>query len=169
MLGENGPDGMAANLGEHLARWTDRVVPSEVDEIGHNRYSPRYAWMFSYEKSLKYRLEQVLGVPLGNLERQLFGADGVLSEALSNAFVHGHRRNPELPIEVEVAVGSRALLLVVRDGGDGFDHRLAVARFHAGRAFYHVAGNGLRALLECQTAEVAWSDGGRTLHLLITR
>lgn len=168
MIGDRSPGQLASDLGEPLHHWSDRVVPNQVEEIGDNRYSPRYAWMFSYEKSLKYRLEAALGQPIGELERRLFGADGVVSEALSNAFVHGHRRDPERAITVEVRLGTAGLLLTIRDSGAGFDHRRVTAGYLAGRPSFHVAGNGLRALIDAPDVEACWSDGGRALHLLVT-
>jgi signal transduction histidine kinase len=123
--------------------------------------------MFSYEKTLKYRLEEVIGTPLGEVERLLFGADGVLSETLSNAFVHGHRRDTSLGIEVAVGIVENGLRLSVRDQGPGFDVESALERLESGRAYFRIAGNGMRCLLERPEVFVAWSNEGREVHLLV--
>lgn len=156
-----------ARIGEPLGHWVDEVVPGSVAAHKSASYAPAYAWMFTYEKILRRKIETILGRRLGTLERRLFGPDGALSEGLSNAFLHGHRRSPELPIEVECAVGSRGLLFAIRDRGPGFDVAAALSRLRRGGNYFHVAGNGLKVLAALTDLEAGFADGGRTLLLLV--
>ncbi len=150
-----------------VGRWQDVVVPGEVELLPNNRYSPRYAWMFSYEKRLKYRIEELLRRPLKELEHHLFGSDGAFSEGLSNAFVHGHRRDPAKALEICCATGRRGLAFSIRDQGPGFDvaHQLELAR--RGAARYHFAGNGMRVLAESTEIQAAYEEEGRQLDLMV--
>jgi len=148
-------------------RWSVVVVPGRVELLPNNRYSPRYAWMFSFEKRLKYRVENVLGKPLGNVERILFGVDGAFSEGLSNAFVHGHRRDPERPIRVRCCVGGGGLAFSISDTGDGFPVVEHLGSLRRGSARYHFAGNGLRVLMDSTTVQASYSNAGKTLNLLV--
>jgi len=59
-----------------LTSWVDTVVPRDVELVPNNLYIAPYAWMYSYEKRLRVRLEVALGRPLHALERLLFGSDG---------------------------------------------------------------------------------------------
>jgi len=156
-----------AGPGPLLGEWVDEVVPGRVEALSHSAYSPVYAWMFAYEKGLKRRIQRTLGRPLGPWERRLFGADGALSEGLSNAFLHGHKRDPSRVIRVACGVGRLALTFAVTDGGTGFDVGATVARATSGGAYFHVAGNGLKCFERTPGLEVAHTNGGRTLHLLV--
>ena len=162
-----GLEAMRGGVGAVLGEWRDVVVPSEVDCRAANQYSPRYAWMFSYEKRLRDRLQEALGRRLGAVERLLFGADGVFSEALSNAFVHGHRRDPDRPIEVTSVVGTRRLAFAVRDTGPGFDIRPVLEGLARGGTYFHNAGNGLRALHQREEVLASFTGGGSVLNLSV--
>jgi hypothetical protein len=150
-----------------VAEWHDQVVPRDVELIADHRYSPRYAWMYAYEKRLKYRIEEARQEPLADLEQTLFGADGIFSEALSNAFVHGHRRDPGRAIEITCRVGRHGLVFSIRDSGDGFDVDQTMARMSAAGTYYSYAGNGLRALSTAEGVVASYTDRGRCLHLRI--
>jgi hypothetical protein len=154
-------------LGKPLDSWCDEVIPGQVELLPSSSYSPVYAWMFAYEKALKRRIESRLGRPLGPWERRLFGPDGVISEALSNAFLHGHKRAPGLPITVRCTLGQRHLLFVISDRGPGFDVAATLANRSRRSTYFHIAGNGLRCLAETEGLSAWWSDFGRTLRLLI--
>jgi hypothetical protein len=154
-------------IGRVLAEWTDAVVPGQVEVLASSTYSPIYAWMFTYEKALKRRIEAALGKPLASWERRLFGGDGALSEGLSNAFLHGHKREMSIPIDVACVVGRRGLALSVTDRGPGFDSEAILAKARSGGHYYHMAGNGLRCFVAAADLDVAFTDGGRTTHLLV--
>jgi anti-sigma regulatory factor (Ser/Thr protein kinase) len=158
---------LRAEVAPVVAEWCDAVLPRSVELLPHNRYAPAYAWMFSYEKRLKYRVEELAGRRLGPAEPLLFGPDGALSEALSNAFVHGHRRDLDLAIEVAVALGRCAVALSVRDRGPGFDVAATLERLARGAGHFAIAGNGLRTLSRRDEVIASFGDGGRSLHLAV--
>lgn len=165
-------DSLLRRLAPVRAEWRDRVVPDEVEILEHFEYRPGYAWMYSYEKELKRRIESALDRPLGSFERALFGTGGCLSEGLSNAWAHGHQRNGRLAIGVQTIVSRRGLAFAVRDQGPGFDVEAVLAQASRGsRGFYHFAGNGLRTLIARPDLSFTFGDGGRTLllHLPLVR
>ncbi len=166
MIVSYGFDRMVDMVSPVVLRWAEEVVPRSVELLPNNRYSPRYAWMFSFEKRLKYRIEDALGRRLGSLERELFGADGAFSEGLSNAFVHGHGRDPSRPIGIHCAVGLQGLAFSIRDRGPGFAvaEQLELAR--QGSSRYHFAGNGLRVLVSAPGIHAFYEGGGRRLDLM---
>jgi len=150
-----------------LGQFEDHVVPENVELVSNTRYSPRYAWMFSYEKSLRNRIFESLGKRIPALERLLFGVGGVFSEVLSNAFVHGHQRNPAKGIRIRWAVGPTRVLLSVSDQGEGFDVARILDLHAKGKNYFHFAGNGLKSLKNDNHISASFSDGGRTLCLLV--
>jgi len=160
-----------ATLGDDFIRpikaaWRDVVIPGEVELLRNYSYSPMYAWMYSYEKRLKKRLHTEAGrLPIA-IERSLFGADGGFSEGLSNAFLHGHGRDPRLPIAIDVKAGSRGLLLAISDQGSGFDFETSILRAERGAHTFRIAGNGLRGLVANPDVYAWYADAGRTLLLL---
>jgi len=156
-----------ADIAPLAATWRDIVVPRDVEILPNFRYSPVYAWMYSYEKRLKYRIEEASGRPLKGTERRLFGADGVVSEAISNAFVHGNGRRDDLPIEIVTLVGMAGLAFSIRDCGEGFDVRKTISAVARGGAYFKCAGNGLRALNDHDGVVAAYTEGGRVLNLLV--
>ena len=167
MIVEDGFERMVELVRPVIAEWTEEVVPGRVELLPHNRYSPRYAWMFSFEKRLKHRIEDTLGRPLGPLERELFGADGVFSEGLSNAFVHGHGRDSDRPIRVGCVIGRAGLVLAIQDRGSGFSVAEHLERAQRGSPSFHFAGNGLRSFIASRHVHVSLTHGGRRLNLLV--
>ncbi len=159
-------EGCLQRLAPVRASWTDVVVPEEVEVRPDASYRPEYAWMHAYEKQLRKRIESELGRPLTRQETSLFGPDGAFSEALSNAFLHGHGRDPRRPIRVSCAVALGGLAFVIRDLGSGFDVAAVSAKAERGGAYFRVAGNGMRALAR-DGVVAGYSDGGRTLALLL--
>lgn len=45
----------------------------------------------------------------------------LLSEAVTNAIVHGNKLDKEKKVEVEVQINSNKIVSIVKDQGDGFD------------------------------------------------
>lgn len=151
-----------------LAAWTEELRPSAVELLPHNPYAPSYAWMYAYEKRVKYWIEEVLGTTITPpVERALFGADGAFSEPLSNAFVHGHRRNPDLVIKVCCALGHPGLAFSITDQGPGFAVAQVLATAARGGGYYRYAGNGLRTLSERDQILASYADNGRTLAAFV--
>jgi Histidine kinase-like ATPase domain len=160
-------DALCRPLEPLVARWMDAVVPQQVEPVPNNLYSSTYAWMYAYERGFRDRLEHALGRPLGAAERVLFGTDGVVSEGLSNAFVHGHGRAENLPIEVECRAAWCAIGVSIRDRGHGFDVDQVLDALSRGRSYYRFAGNGLRALDRNPRVLASWGGGGRALYLRV--
>jgi hypothetical protein len=158
---------LAADIMPVVAEWTDEVVPGDVPPISDHRYTPSYAWMYSYEKRLKHRIEEALGRSIGRLEAAMFGADGALSEVLSNAFVHGHRRDPSRPIVISVTVGEGGIVARVQDQGPGFEIERIVGAANDGGTYFRFAGNGLRTLLQREEITAYFSDNGRSCTLRV--
>jgi len=156
---------LAAGVAPILTSWCEEVVPAQVDPLPNCPYSPSYTWMFAHEKRLKYLIESATGWRLGPIERELFGPDGAYSEALSNAFVHGHRRNRGLAILLTCSVGRRGLAFTITDRGEGFDVDSVVEAAQRGTAYYSFAGNGLRTLAQQRRVTASFADGGRTVHV----
>lgn len=159
-------DMMAGKLQPLLAGWEDTIVPRDVKLVSNPRYSPRYAWMFSYERQLRDRIFEALGRKVPLLAKTLFGADGVASEGLSNAFVHGHRRDTERAIKVRCVVGGHGVALSIIDSGPGFDVQSLLDKVELKKKYYHQAGNGVQALMKRKRVTASFSDGGSTLNLL---
>jgi len=157
---------MRRRVGSLAAEWCDTVVPAAVEVLPDSLYTPAYAWMYAYEKGLRDRIEKALKRPLGRRERELFGPDTALSETLSNAYVHGHGRDPSRPITVRCLVGRSALGFSVRDGGEGFDVATKLAQVRCDGGYYRMAGNGLRVLVTSESVEASFEDGGRTANVL---
>ncbi len=167
MIVDIGEEELRLGMETILETWTDEVVPAKVDIFPNYGYSARYAWMFAYEKRLKYRIEDSLGKPIKSIERTLFGSDGVVSEVLSNAFVHGHRRNPDVAIRVSCSVSRGALLFTVEDQGAGFDSDAMTAKFNRGANYFHQAGNGMRSLSQRPGVIASFENGGRRVNLRV--
>ncbi|MCP4902769.1 MAG: ATP-binding protein [bacterium] len=159
---------LLAEIGESLAEWRDVVVPELVELLPNNRYAPAYAWMFSYERRLAYRIEEVISRKLIRREECLmFGENGVISEALSNAYAHGHGRSVELPIIVTCRAGRCGLLFSVRDHGSGFNVDRTLLEVRRGGQYFRLAGNGLRSIDCCADVVAVYSEGGREVTLFV--
>jgi hypothetical protein len=151
-----------AHLGNLRLRWEDEVVPARFPSCSDSPYRAGYDWLWQYER----RLGRALAPYLGRQRSLLIGPRGLLSEALSNAFCHGHGRDGTRPIRVETAIGDAGLGVSVVDQGPGFDVAGLLARLRAGRRYYQVAGNGFRRMVEAETFGVFYGDGGRRFAVL---
>lgn len=137
------------------------VIPAAQPRHPSNVYREEYAWQFGFERRFLRQVRQWLEPQ----RHDLIGPRGLLSEALSNAYAHGNRRNPELPIEVELVVDVPQYELRVTHFGDGFDVKQVFSRYRCGAHYYNVGGNGLRKFDESPTFRVFFDVTGRTTHL----
>lgn len=145
----------------------EKIVPAEVELLPHNRYAEIYGWMYALEKRLKYRIQDVLGNRLNyDQEKVLFGPGGAVSEAFSNAFVHGHKKNALLPLSLWMAVSSKGIGLVIKDSGEGFSFEAILADFTQGKNFFHIAGNGFSSLALSSAVKASYSEEGTSFSLL---
>ena len=58
---------------------------------------------------------------LGFAEDALYGVALAVREAVTNAVLHGNRRDESVPVEVGVADAGSEMVVTVRDRGEGFD------------------------------------------------
>ena len=88
-----------------------------------------------------------------------------LSEALSNAVVHGAKGDPKKVIECDVACDeARGMLIVVRDPGPGFDPA-SIPSPVAGENIYSNHGRGI-FLINQLMDEVRFRNYGKEIHML---
>lgn len=150
-----------------ISVFEEEVVPDQVELLQNNTYKLNYAWMYSFEKRLKYRIQDLLGYKLTyEQEKILFGVGGAVSEGLSNAFVHGHKKNTSLPITVWVSVSKKGLGFSITDQGEGFDFGTILQSYQEGKSFYHIAGNGFPLLSNSKHFSACFQKNGTQLCLL---
>ena len=140
----------------------DNVLPMEFPEHADSPYQPEYGWLFLYERQIAAFLETWLRP----FRYELIGEKGILCEALSNAFCHGHNKDPRKPIVVRVWIGHQGLIVQIQDFGPGFDVQGTYQRFIANRDYYSTAGNGLRLMAQSRRFGVFYDATGRRFHLL---
>jgi serine/threonine-protein kinase RsbW len=58
---------------------------------------------------------------LGFSDDALYGIELAVREAVTNAVLHGNRRDESVPVEVGVADAGAEMVVTVRDRGEGFD------------------------------------------------
>ena len=149
-------------LGDARPTLEERIVPALAPPAPNSPYVPEYEWMFAAERGVIRRLQAYLGT----YRDHLVGAGGLLSEALSNAYCHAHRRDPALPITIRGLTGRRGVLIRVEDSGPGFDVEGAMRRRAAGRRYFQVAGSGMRRMAESELFQVFYDPAGSAVNLL---
>lgn len=140
----------------------DTVVPAEFPPCPDSHYRPEYDWLFRYERQIAAFLKPWLG----HHRYELIGEKGILCEALSNAFCHGHGKDPQQPIYVRVVEGDQGLIIQIQDCGPGFDVEKIFSSYRSGKSYYVTAGNGIRLMAESQHFGVYYNARGNTFHLL---
>jgi anti-sigma regulatory factor (Ser/Thr protein kinase) len=140
----------------------DRVVPAEFPHNPDSPYKPGYDWLFSYERRIAAFLEKWLKP----FRYELIGENGILCEALSNAFFHGHAKDPEKPIIVRVILGKQGLIVQVKDTGQGFDVRTVYNQFQNQKKYYSKAGNGIRLMAQSSSFGVLHDPTGTNFILI---
>lgn len=120
----------------------ERIVPAEFPHLPDSPYLPGYDWLYNYERRIAAFLEKWLRAH----RYELIGEKGILCEALSNAFCHGHEKDPSRPILVRVLLGERGLIVQVKDTGPGFDVQGIYQRYQKKKKYYTTAGNGIRLM-----------------------
>jgi hypothetical protein len=138
------------------------LVPARFPLAPNSPYRHGYDWLYHVERRLIHELKPWLAAH----RLVLIGEHGLLSEGLSNAFCHGHGRDPQRPIHMTIRVGEAGVLVEIRDTGPGFTVRRTLQRFHAGKAYYSVAGNGMQRMAESQDFGVFFNSSGNAFHLL---
>ena len=121
----------------------EAVVPGECPFHANSTYRHEYDWLYRYERILAAKLKFLLE----DFRYELIGEKGILCEALSNAYLHGHNRNPELPIHVRIYSGKAGALVRIVDSGKGFDIDQVIDWLQRGKRYFNRAGNGMMLML----------------------
>ncbi len=142
--------------------FAEQVIPAQVTISVDSPYRPEYGWLFTYEREIARRLEPWLAP----YRYELIGEQGIICEALSNAFCHGHLKDKFRPIEITCQVGRKGLVLQIKDQGKGFDVQRLHRQYQAGKTYYQIAGNGLRHMFLSKNFGVFFTHSGAAFHLL---
>jgi hypothetical protein len=140
----------------------DKIIPNDFPACPNSTYAAGYDWLFVYERQIAAFLETWLKP----FRYELIGQRGILCEALSNAFLHGHRKDPAKIIAVRVLLGKAGILVEVEDGGRGFAVKTVYDSFLKNRRYFSSAGNGLRLMAENPHFGVFHSPAGTIFYLL---
>lgn len=140
----------------------DRIIPSEFPRNPDSPYRPEYDWLYSYERRIAAFLEKWLN----SYRYELIGEKGILCEALSNSFFHGHAKDPDKPIIVRVILGKMGLIVQIKDTGPGFDVQKVYSRYRTKKQYYSKAGNGLRLMAQSPSFGVLYDASG-TVFILV--
>jgi serine/threonine-protein kinase RsbW len=87
----------------------------------------------------------------------------VMDEALTNAIVHGNRKNPELKVHVRIYISSHRIKIQIEDKGEGFDFN-ATADPTESEALYNDSGRGIFIIREIMD-ELSFRNGGRVIEM----
>jgi serine/threonine-protein kinase RsbW len=106
---------------------------------------------------------------LGFADDALYGIDLAVREAVTNAVLHGNRRDESVPFDVGVHGTDAGLVVTVRDRGAGFDPT-RVADPTAEENILKASGRGI-LFMRTFMDEVAWEypEGGGTLVRMIKK
>jgi hypothetical protein len=140
----------------------DTVVPADFPECVNSTYRAGYDWLYQYERDMA----GLLAPWLKPYRYDLIGEKGILCEALSNAFSHGHGKDPRKTIKVEVYLGERGLLVRMEDSGKGFNVDKVYQSYLKKKIYYHTAGNGIHLMASSHRFGIFYSPVGATFHLL---
>lgn len=151
-----------SQIGGAQILFCETLVPSSCRPNPNSTYRPEYDWLFTYERILAGILEPYTA----HLRFELIGDTGVLCEALSNAYCHGHKKDPAKPIDLTVYLGDKGLIVRVTDSGPGFDLETVKDRFSKGKSYFHLAGNGLKRMIHSPHFRIFFTDGGRSFNLM---
>jgi len=142
--------------------FNETLVPSVCGKNPNSNYRSGYDWLFTYERILASVLEPWTA----HLRFELIGEKGVLCEALSNAFCHGHKKDPAKPIDLSIFLGENGLIVRVKDSGSGFDILQVKEQFTQGKAYFHLAGNGLKRMIQSPHFHIFFTDEGSGFNLM---
>lgn len=138
------------------------LVPADSPPCPNSPYRHGYDWLYRYERQIAAILEPWLK----KQRYDLIGEKGILCEALSNAFFHGHGKDAQMCIQVSIYQGGHGLLVRIADSGKGFDIANVYRRYLHRRLYYTSAGNGIRLMVNSQSFGIFYSPSGSTFYLL---
>lgn len=93
----------------------------------------------------------------------LFAVHLAVHEALSNAIIHGNRRDPQKKVTIACRLLPDELTVAIGDEGSGFDPHQVPDCTHPDR-LDAPGGRGV-ALMRSFMDSVSFSNGGKTVHL----
>lgn len=140
----------------------DRIVPADFPHSPDSPYRPGYDWLYSYERHIAAFLEKWLKP----YRYELIGENGILCEALSNAFFHGHAKDPDRPIVVRVILGKQGLIVQIKDTGPGFNVQKVYNHYRTQKKYYSKAGNGIRLMAQSPNFGVTHDPTGTNFILV---
>ncbi len=140
----------------------DRVVPGHFRPCPDSPYGSGYDWVYRYECKIGPLLEPLLK-PYHN---ELLGEKGLLREALSNAFCHGHHKDPLKPITVNIMLGRIGMIMCIVDGGKGFNVQRVYKHYARKKRYFTPIGNGIRLMASTPHFGTFYSQKGAAINLL---
>ncbi|WP_035277269.1 ATP-binding protein [Desulforegula conservatrix] len=150
------------NIFDGRVIFTETIIPSDCTKNPNSTYKPEYDWLFTYERIIA----GVLDPWMSHLRFELIGDKGIICEALSNAFCHGHKKDPTKPIELNVYLGEKGLIIRIKDTGTGFEIDRVMDRYIKGKAYFHMAGNGLKRMIDSRDFHIFFTDNGTGFNLM---
>lgn len=156
------PSEALALIGPHRILRDELIIPERFPVCPNSPYQQGYDWLYRYEREIAAFLDPWLKP----FRYELIGDKGLLCEALSNAFYHGHQRNVSQPIAVRVVVGQHGLLVRIKDNGAGFEMADVFKSYLTNQRYYALAGNGIRLMAQNQRFGIFYADSGTAFHLL---
>lgn len=90
-----------------------------------------------------------------------------IEEIIFNSLLWGNRKDPKLPVHIEVFEGSEGRLLRVTDAGEGFDYRKRVQQLLEGERYWQNKGNGFRNLAQNPFIQVSYDNPGNYTNMQV--
>lgn len=140
----------------------DQVIPGHFRPCRDSPYGAGYDWIYRYERKIAHLLEPLLKSHYA----EMAGEKGLLFEALSNAFYHGHHKNPLKPIIVSVLLGRKGLIVRVSDCGKGFNVKKIYKHYEKGKRRFSSVGNGIRLMASSPCFGIFYNQKGTAINLL---
>ncbi|MCP4692344.1 MAG: ATP-binding protein [Desulfobacterales bacterium] len=142
--------------------YRETIIPAKCPPVSHSPYRPGYDWLFRYEREIARAMS-----PWTEKHRwELIGNQGVICEALSNAYYHGHGKDGSKPIEVVIYSGEKGLVVQIKDHGRGFHVKAIYEKYNKKKLYYNLAGNGIRLMIHSENFGVFYNHNGTAFHLL---
>ncbi len=90
-----------------------------------------------------------------------------IEEIIFNSLLWGNRKDPKLPVHIEVFEGSEGRLLRATDAGEGFDYRKRVQQLLEGEKYWQNKGNGLHNLAQNPFIQVSYDNPGNYTNMQV--
>lgn len=97
---------------------------------------------YAFAEKIETRRQKCNGMDTWIKSKNREISERLIGVALENAFYHGNRNNPGLPVYFTAFEGEKGVVLSIKDSGSGFDYREVIAR---ARAFFEKFGGVRKA------------------------